>query len=340
MILKMIASAKAQILKIMADIPDTGIESFEKGEILVFYKIFKLIWNEYTGVEILGIYDFIGNADQIDKMVAWLNDYYCGNRKIKFVLIVADTGNGKSYLVHLLSEEYNVEMFEINPLSIRCEYDLNNIIKSINLAPLDGRQKLIIIDGIDEFEKIYVTKLLEVRKISISPIIYIAIKHVRALADKKDGMVVHIKKPLNGELYSYLKKHNENRLADKDLQLIAKNSRSVRSALISLETGVINNPISVYKDRQEILNSIKARNLQVPITRRNIKWIFERIHGVGGIEGLDDLIAVTERFADFEYRISVKHEKYDRIHEGINPYFVNHMIEPIEKVKLQYLRKK
>ena len=37
----------------------------------------------------MGIDDFIGNADQIDKMVAWLNDYYCGNRKIKFVLIVA-----------------------------------------------------------------------------------------------------------------------------------------------------------------------------------------------------------------------------------------------------------
>lgn len=40
MILKMIVSIKAQILKVMADIPNTDIESFEKGEILVFYKIF------------------------------------------------------------------------------------------------------------------------------------------------------------------------------------------------------------------------------------------------------------------------------------------------------------
>jgi hypothetical protein len=205
--------------------------------------------------------------------------------------------------------------------------DFNNIIKSINLSPLDlERKKIILIDCMDEFHHAYRKGLLEIRDFSIYPVIYTSIKPISALKNRQDGLFIQLERPANGEMYTLLKKYNHDNLSDECIRKIAEYSPSVRSALNSLKYGHVNPLTKPYQDRYEIIDSIRKRKLKVPITRKNFRWIFESIQGAKSIADLDD---VMTKFADFNYRIYAKNE-------DIDPFFVNNMKEPVEKVMWEY----
>ena len=83
------------------------------------------------------------------------------------------------------------------------------------------------------------------------------------------------------------------------------------------------------------LRSINKRNLSEPITIRNIRKILDSIHGLS-----DDDISVMNKFGEFEYRIRRFKGRLKSYENQVDPFFVNHMKEPIENVKLEYKFKK
>ena len=302
--------------------------------------------------------DFVGNQNEVRGIIDWLDNFYNkGIKESNYIILVGTSGNGKSLIPELLAKKFNVELFSIAPYSITSGDDLNNIIKSINISPLDfdekPREKLILIDDIDEHHFRYKKRLYAIPEISRYPVIFTS-KIFKFPDDFKHGShettrygrkswYFQLKKPSPTLLCKYLMSINKDVSYENALK-IAKQSKSVRSAVLSFRNNTINTLLSEDPSPYEVIKSISERRLQVPITRKNINWIFHSIRGVKNGGTIHDLYAVSQKFCDFEHRITFYHETYDdkMTKEGIDPMFVNYMEEPIEKIKweLQLYKKK
>ena len=269
--------------------------------------------------------DFIGNKEAISKVGNWLNACYHNEiRETNYIVLQGNSGNGKTELVLLLANSFDVALFRINPSDIENQQDLNDFIKSVNITTLEGKKhKLILIDDLDDYSKDYQKKLYELPLISKHPIIYTCKTSYFDKDFLKEGMYVKLKKPLTSELLEYLKTISN--LPEDKLKEIALESKSVRSAILSVKNASVNELLNPNVTKWESLRSINERKLTEPINRENINFIFKSIKGYD-----KNALAVMLRFADFDYRIKAKFEEID-------PYFVNEMKEPIEKVKLEYV---
>lgn len=302
--------------------------------------------------------DFVGNYNEVNGLKNWLDKFYNnGDKEHNYVIVVGTSGNGKSLVPELLAKEFNVELFSVRPASITSKDDLNNIIKSINISPLDfdekPREKLILIDDFDEFHYKYKKGLLSIPEFSKYPVIYTSkvytfpddFKHgtYEATRRGKKSWYFQLKKPVSSLLCNYLRTVNKD-VSFENVKKIAEHSKSVRSAVLAFKNDSINTLLSEEYTPWEVIKSIPKRNLKVPLTRKNIYWIFHSIRGVKNGGTIHDLYAVMDKFCDFEFRIIFYHETYDAkmTKEGIDPMFVNFMEEPLEKIKwdLQLFKKK
>jgi hypothetical protein len=295
--------------------------------------------------------EFIGNKTTIKCIGDWLSVYYEDRKKAtnNYVILFGNSGNGKTFLVSLLAKIYGVELFHITPDDIRSKENAYEIYKSINLATLENtKYKLILIDDVDEIDSKYLETILEIGKISIYPVIYTSKTYSLPKEFKEDSLkeiildykqevkqkrFLKVIKPLTSELKEHLKtKANElgMNISDAVLHDIALNSKSVRSAELSLYNNAVNELVDPEQTKREILESLPKRKLKYPLTRKNdgpgnIYFIFNSIRGYD-----DNAFKVMMKFAEFEYRIIVKHEEID-------PILVNEMSEPIELVKFEYI---
>ena len=295
--------------------------------------------------------DLLGNQETISVLVDWLNIYYHQPTKEipNYAILFGSTGNGKTYIPTVLAKEFGVERFRITVDDIKSNEDFNQIIKSINMATLDGaKHKLILVDDVDAFQSKYQTRLFEIGKISKNPVIYTSstfslpfnasdfmkekwaefIKDsLKKVARSPEGRIIwskllKIEKPTVDDLFGYLK--SISKLPDDTLRMIAEKSKSVRSAVLSTYNIAINDLTDGIATKGDLLKSITKRQLDEPLTRENIDFIFKAIRGYD-----DNAFKVMKKFADFNYRIKAKYEEID-------PIFVNEMEEPIEKIKLSY----
>lgn len=190
------------------------------------------------------------------------------------------------------------------------------------------KHKLILIDDFDDFHSRYKKGLLDIGKISTYPVIYTVKEYPYTRKEFIDGSLKtvmnrlpSVEKPLDSDLVKYLRKESD--LPLEDIQKIAELSSSFRSAVLALN-GTINDLIEETQTRRQVLDSIKQRKCTQPITRKNIFWIYNSIKGYD-----KDALAVRKVFRDFSYRIFVEYEE-------IEPWFVNNMVEPIERVTLKH----
>jgi len=277
----------------------------------------------------MSVSDFVGNFSKVNILANWLNEFFHEKTEAtkRYAIITGSSGNGKSLLPKLLAEDFDTELFVISPIDIAGENDLYNVIKSINLQSFTHKQKIILIDDINEFSQKNRTKLCELN--SIYPIIYTC-ETIANLDNeftngslKHQNRIIKVKKPVASKLVEYLEKKSKEMnidISDSAIQEIAQESKSVRSAELSLYTALTNELSKPYQSHLDILKSIKARRLNQSITRLNKHWIFNSIKGYDS-----NALALMQRFADFDYRIKVQFQ-------DIEPYFVNNMIESIEKV--------
>jgi len=261
------------------------------------------------------------------KLNKWLNEFFHKKtRETKeYCILFGSSGNGKTLLPKLLAEDYDTELFYVCPLDVKSSNDVNNIIKTVNTKSLTHRAKIIHIDDIDEFHYNFKKKLLETT--SVYPIIYTCNLIKGFTPDfKKYGLIVFMNRPVTSEILGYLKTVSD--LPIEILDKIARGSKSVRSAVLSTYTGEINELRHPTISMKELVWHVKRRNLEEFLDRGKISYIFKSIQGYD-----ENVLKVMERFADFDYRCCVKFEEIDE-------YFVNNMIEPLEKVEMKYREKK
>lgn len=283
--------------------------------------------------------DFVGNYNTVRSLLSWLDDFYHGIKDSNYALLIGDSGNGKSLLPELLSKKLNVDLLRIQPFSITCKNDLSNYIKSINIKPLDYEKKLVLIDDIDDYNFRYKNGLYSIPEMSIYPVIFTS-KTFNLPQELKKGAVKNrnnkwyhlLRKPISTKLIPYLQTLN-NDLSLENLKQIARESKSVRSATLSLYSHTVNDFIPDKPTKWDMITHIQRRELTVPLDRKNIRWIFDSIRGPSKSGTMKNLDLVMQKFAEFEHRITVNNEIID-------PFFVNNMEEPIEKVRWRYGEKK
>lgn len=283
--------------------------------------------------------DFVGNYNEVKHLLNWLDDFYSGIKDSNYVILVGAPGNGKTLLAELLAKELKAELFVISPFTVSSREYMDDVIKSINIASLTHDRKLILIDDIDEFHFSYKKSLYSIPELSRFPIIFTSKKYklpvelTSGVEKSSKGKWFHkIDKPLKHELKELILKQEICKLTSEEAYTLAEQSKSVRSALLALKTGCVNMLLDKEQSRWDIISSIRNRKLTVPLDRKNIRWIFKSIRGCNPkVNGtMDEFVAVIDKFAEFDYRIHVKHETID-------PFFVNEMEEPLEKVNWKYV---
>jgi len=260
---------------------------------------------------------FIGYKSK-EQSTRWLNEFFHGEAKKGKAIFYGQSGDGKTLLAQLLSKSYDVELFSICPFDIKGEDNLNDFIKSLNSKPLTKEKKIILIDDIDEFQSRYRNKLLKVT--SIYPIIYTTKTLGRDVISnefKSECQIIFIK-PLTSELIEHLK--SKCSLPIEQIDEIARKSKSVRSAELSILTECINDLRDDIGTYGKLIYDLQQRCLTQTVNRDNIKTIFDSIKSYD-----KDSLKVMERLADFDFRIRYKYEEID-------PWFVNNMTEPIDRV--------
>ena len=191
----------------------------------------------------------------------------------------------------------------------------------MNLSSMSHKRKIIVFDGVDEFHKIYRAKLIDVP--SIYPVIYTCINVEKIpLEIRRKFRMVEVNKPITFKLFDHLK--TLSKLPEETLFKIAKESKSVRSAELSTMTGSVNTLVTREKSIYDVIRDISNRELDVELTRKNINAVMDSVQGYGENE-----LQVMEQLAEFDYLIRCKNMKID-------PFIVNNLNWPIEKVELVY----
>ena len=300
---------------------------------------------------------FIGSFNQIDALMYWLNIRYGAKSQpkhwfdafnpndFKFVLILSDSGNGKSYLVELLSKDFNVELFTITSSNLINENDMNNFIKSINMQTLDGRKKIIFIDDLDEFSIKYKKKLIEIKELSVYPIIYTSTLYInlgnintekqnkntnkQSFTYLNDGFIVKLHKPLASELEKFLKEKSLTDISDDIIKKISLESKSVRSAINSLINYSVNELVEPHKTFRDLVNDTKHRKLSKPLNTKLLNVLVNSIKDYS-----DDSKKLLFRLAEFDYLMNRNWSQVGR--RDIHQFIVNNMKENVENLEYTY----
>jgi len=288
------------------------------------------------------IKEFVGsnNFKTVQTLVNWINDCYRNKDSVdsNYAILQGDSGNGKTFLVQLLADVFHLQLYRITPFDIESGATLGDIFKSINVTTLEGKaHKLILVDDYDDYQSRYKKKLKKIVDISKYPVIFTTRffpsdrTFVNGSLKGPRGRLLKVEKPLRSELVRHLKKQST--LTEKELNHIVEESLSTRSAILSTQSNAINDTLDPWRSKYHFLQTIQDRELQKLLDRRDVRVIFRALHNYD-----EKGLAVMERFADFDYRLCAKFERVERI-SGIDPWFVNHMEEPIGDVNLQTVYK-
>ena len=263
--------------------------------------------------------DAIGTNAKI-KIVKWINDYIDGKHN-KFLVLYGQSGNGKTFLIKLLAKEAGMEVFTIEPENVNTQEDLNTVIKSINSS---FGERLILVDDFDFLKPKFRKKLQEIPKISKYPVVFTSSSWIYDSSFLKDAVVVKLKKPLTSELRQFLIKLG----ADYDTaDKIASESKSIRSAILSLQNNTVNELTKDLQTRYKTLEDLKSRKLEENINRSNIKWLFNSIRGYN-----DSALKLMLELAEYDYKIMANFQEIDS-------FIVNNMSAPVEDVELKQVFK-
>ena len=250
------------------------------------------------------------------KMVKWINEHIEGKHN-KFLVLYGVSGNGKTFLTKLLAKEADMEIFLIEPESVTTEEELNNVLKGINSA---FEPRLILIDDYDYFANKFQKKLQEVPKITSFPVVYTSSKWVFDGAFLNGATIIKMKKPLTSELRDFLMKLG----ADYDIaDKLATESKSIRSAILSLQNNVVNDLTRDLQTRSKTLQDLKLRTLEDKLTRVNIKFLFESVRSYNA-----DSLKLMLELAEYDYKIMARFAEID-------PYLINNAPINMDNVELK-----
>ena len=192
--------------------------------------------------------EILGNEQAKSQAVTWLKKWKPGTKPL---LLYGAPGTGKTTLAHVLAEELNYNLIELNTSDQRTEEKINQIAgrasQNISLEQIFKKSKGTII-FFDEVDGIYgredyggVAAILKIIEESAVPVLLAA----NSIEDAKIAAIVHASQPVQMHgmrmplLVAFLRhicKKEGVKADDEAMKLIAKNSRGdVRSALNDLQ---------------------------------------------------------------------------------------------------------
>lgn len=92
--------------------------------------------------------DFQGNGAAVKRLRQWIGDFPADTDPR---LLVGGPGTGKTSLVRLLAEKYDLSLTEINASSARRTEDVERIVGDLSAMSWDGRRRLIFMDEVDSW---------------------------------------------------------------------------------------------------------------------------------------------------------------------------------------------
>jgi len=212
-----------------------------------------------------------------DSAVAIIKSFVGGFRKGKKALILhGPPGTGKTTLVHVMANETNAEIFELNASDLRNKDKLHEILKpAIEQQSLIKQNKIILVDevdGISAIDRGGLTELMSLIASTSYPIVITAndIWDKKLSTLRKKSELIQLKevdyKIINGIMFEILKKENlfVNQNVVTSLSLRAKGD--IRAAINDLQT------IARMRDPSEM--TFDERNKEITIFDA-LKFIFK-----------------------------------------------------------------
>jgi replication factor C large subunit len=106
---------------------------------------FGMMWTELYRPK--KVDDIIGNEEARLTVINWLTKWIRGSKPI---LLVGPPGTGKTSLVHVIAQQFNYDLIELNASDTRTRSDLERrIIPILNNTSIFGKKVLLFLDEID-----------------------------------------------------------------------------------------------------------------------------------------------------------------------------------------------
>ena len=94
--------------------------------------------------------DIISQEVAIDKIKAFANSFFKGIPKKKALLLYGPAGIGKTTLAHVIANELDYELFELNSSDLRNRAKLEEVLKPSTMQKsLFAKSKIILVDEVD-----------------------------------------------------------------------------------------------------------------------------------------------------------------------------------------------
>ncbi len=187
--------------------------------------------------------DMIGNEEQREKIRQWILNWL-NNKKKKPLLIYGTTGIGKTSIAHVLSNEFDLELVEMNASDFRNRAGIERVLASASSASsLFERKKILLIDDVDALQSVDrggAGAIAKIAKENNYPIIMTATN----AWDKKISTVrvecelLEFKKISKASIKNMLKKISEKEkmdVSEEIIEAISESGGDVRSAINDLQ---------------------------------------------------------------------------------------------------------
>ncbi len=229
----------------------------------------KKMWVEKQSPKI--VKEMIGNQSLFDKIVSFVKNWEI-NSEIKALLLAGPPGVGKTTSVHILANELNIDIIEINASDTRNKKAINETIKDAALGTksLFSDKRIILIDEVDglsgSLDRGGVSAILDIIKRTKYPIIMTCndfySQKIQSLRNSKIIEKLKFRKVQSPTIIKVLKRICEKEDITYDpsaLNQIAENSEGdIRSAIMDLQ-GISEGKNSLSLDDVNKIDSFRNR---------------------------------------------------------------------------------